>query len=205
MTVLGSNRLKSCILISPKSREPNVQAISATSPLIPLLARVQPGARPRAWPGGAEHQQLPGRSALQHRHVALPKNSRAAFLLISCGQEEGIERCLLAAGQPAAPEQGTVIQGGRQSSSGQCVALPLSLRHLALQRAVRSCSCFVDLWRVSIQACALPTSCPIMWNKCRGLRLHLRVGAGVWGWCWCPAASASPRLGGMGPRQVPAT
>lgn len=35
MTVLGSNCLKRCILISQKSQEPNVQLISATSPLIP--------------------------------------------------------------------------------------------------------------------------------------------------------------------------
>lgn len=39
MTVLGSSRLKRCI--SWKTQKPNVRAISTTSPLIPLLARVQ--------------------------------------------------------------------------------------------------------------------------------------------------------------------
>ena len=83
-----------------------MQAISATSPLIPLLAYVQPelgrehgpteprtSSSPDALPSGTDMLQLPNLS-----------RALTAFLLFSCGQED-IQFCLLTAGQPAARKQ----------------------------------------------------------------------------------------------------
>lgn len=100
MTVLGSSRLKCCV--SRESQKPNVRAISATSPLIPLLARVQLELSHQHGPTELRTSSSP--DALSFGAVTNLSQVPAAFLLLPCGQED-IPFRLLAAGQPAAHQQ----------------------------------------------------------------------------------------------------
>lgn len=102
MTALGSNCLKRCILISQKPQEPNVQLISATSPLIPCWHPFKRSSTASAAPqrrGPAAPRMLCPPAQTLH-FLNLPW-ALAALLLFSCRQDTQL--CLLAAGQPGGP------------------------------------------------------------------------------------------------------